>query len=358
MPAQYSGLFDSVLVIAGLVLITIGLVMFVRSKSSGVASSVEAFGIKLNVTHPSLILVLAGVGLMLAPRLLPGLPGQLDTSPPTHPTIAADAPTPLAVPPADTTPTDPIPSPPPQPSARSKPTSSTPPASTAHPVTSRPARSTPPSGSARAPSPAPARSSTATPAKSVPEPVIARAPEPSPSPAGAAPSPRAAAPTPDPAAAKPARPMVAYAALGLPINRDFWSGETQTSYTRRMHTSLQQAGQTVLRLPMRNLNLDQAEFNRWWNESRDQPVSREYCAAASAPLALVSARIETPFTSSRVESAYWPEFSLRLYHCATHRVYRQHKSLSPVNTDEWAFSTELNGEIERFLRTYRSDLAD
>ena len=68
MPADFSVLLDTLLVIAGLVLVATGLVMFIYSKTSTQASSVEAFGIKLNVTHPSLILVLAGVGLMLAPQ--------------------------------------------------------------------------------------------------------------------------------------------------------------------------------------------------------------------------------------------------------------------------------------------------
>lgn len=44
MPAHYSDLFDSLLVMAGRVLVIIGVVMFIRSKSSGDASSVEAFG--------------------------------------------------------------------------------------------------------------------------------------------------------------------------------------------------------------------------------------------------------------------------------------------------------------------------
>ncbi|MDP3399650.1 MAG: hypothetical protein Q8R97_00855, partial [Brevundimonas sp.] len=78
MPTDFSALIDTVLVLAGLALVATGLVMFIYSKTSTQASSVEAFGIKLNVTHPSLILVLAGVGLMLAPRLLPGLPGMPD----------------------------------------------------------------------------------------------------------------------------------------------------------------------------------------------------------------------------------------------------------------------------------------
>jgi hypothetical protein len=164
--------------------------------------------------------------------------------------------------------------------------------------------------------------------------------------------------TPPPVAAKPARPTLSYAALGLPISRSFWSGETRASYTRRIHTSLQQAGQEVLRMDTRGLELGQAEFDAWWNESGQHPRSRELCAAPHAPLALLAARVETPTTISSVESAYWPELKLRLFICADQRIYRQQKTLSPQNEDAWPFSTELNSEIERFLRTYRGDLTE
>lgn len=46
MPAHYSGLFDGALVIPGLIRIIIGLLMSIRSKSSGDAWSVKASGIK------------------------------------------------------------------------------------------------------------------------------------------------------------------------------------------------------------------------------------------------------------------------------------------------------------------------
>jgi len=165
------------------------------------------------------------------------------------------------------------------------------------------------------------------------------------------------APSP-PSAAKAARPTLAYAALGLPINRSFWSGETRASYTRRMQATLQQAGREVMHMDARELELGQSEFNDWWNESGQHPRSRELCAALPAPIALLSARVETPMVISSVESAYWPELKLRLFVCATQRIYRQQKTLSPQNDDAWPFSIELNGEVERFLRTYRSDLLD
>jgi hypothetical protein len=160
------------------------------------------------------------------------------------------------------------------------------------------------------------------------------------------------------AVAKPARPTLVYAALGMPISRSFWSGETRNSYTTRMHTALQQAAREVLRMDVRGLELGQREFDAWWNESGRHPRSRELCAAPHAPQALLSALVETPVTISSVESAYWPELKLRLFVCASQRIYRQQKTLSPQNEDAWPFAIELNGEIEQFLRNHRSDLAN
>ncbi len=149
--------------------------------------------------------------------------------------------------------------------------------------------------------------------------------------------------------------MLVYAALAVPINRSFWSGETRASATAKLRAALQQAGHDVLHMPLRELDVDPAAFDAWWDESGERR-SRELCAATPAPRALLSARMETPYVSSSIESAYWPELKLRLYLCANQRLYRQQKTLSPLNQDAWPFSTELNAEIERFVRQYRDDL--
>jgi len=351
MPADFSALFDTLLLLAGLVLVVTGLVMFIYSKTSTQASSVEAFGIKLNVTHPSLILVLAGVGLMLAPRLLPGLPDKTDKPESTVTEAAkpqAAAPTLSANPETSVAPT-----PPPVPSP-SIPTAAAPVASakvtlkpTAAPPAAAPARTTRAakphiSAPAAASKPATPRLADARPAATPAVPVQAKVK------ADATPA----------VAAKPARPTLAYAALGLPISRGFWDGETRASYTHRINANLQQAGYEVLRMEPRALALDQQAFDAWWNESGQHPRSRELCAGPHAPRALLSARVETPTAISSVESAYWPELTLRLFVCANQRVYRQKITLSPLNEDAWPFSTELNSEIERFLRAYRGDLTD
>lgn len=346
-------LFDTVLVVAGVVLVVTGLVMFIRSKTSTQSSSVEAFGIKLNVTHPSLILVLAGVGLMLSPRLLPGPPDK--TGKPEA--VVAEAAKPLA----PAVPTGPAPeaairpapaaaaiAPPASPAAKPAATlpDVAPPAATARPLP----RAPPPAFGAARP-----KRQEAKPASS--RPAVKTATAEAGAPTSAVSSVEAVTPL-SASAVEPVRPTLAYAALGLPSPRPFWNGETRASYTRRMLSGVQQAGREVLRMSTRELDLSPREFDAWLNESGQHARSRELCAASPAPRALLAARVETPFVYSSIESAFWPELRLRLFVCATRRMYSQQKTLSPQSGDAWPFATEFTSEIERFLRAYRGDLAD
>lgn len=363
MTMDLAPLLDGLLVIAGLVLVVTGIVMFIRSKSSTDPSSVEAFGIKLNVTHPSLILVLAGVGLMLAPRLLPELPGKI-ALPETK--VEATAPSPpdpqasMSPPPAAATP---APEASPAPASATAATPAVAPVVTPQPAASETASVARPAASPAVTKPEQPRIAVAPPTSRStptpkPAPKPAAKPVPAPEPVAASPSPTATAHTPPPASPQPTRPTLAYAALGLPISRSFWSGETRASYTTRINTTLQQSARDVLRMTPRNLGLDQGAFDAWWDEAKSNPRSRELCAAANAPRALLAARVETPASMSSHESAYWPELKLRLYICDNQKQYRQQKTLSPINADNWPFSSELNSEIERFMRTYRADLSD
>jgi len=63
--------FDLVVMIVGGLLIAGGCVLFVTGKVAGSNNKIEAFGIKMDVSNPSLILLAAGIGLLLVPRLLP-----------------------------------------------------------------------------------------------------------------------------------------------------------------------------------------------------------------------------------------------------------------------------------------------
>lgn len=166
-----------------------------------------------------------------------------------------------------------------------------------------------------------------------------------------------APPVPAPAAA--ARPALGYAALGLPGYRGFWNRETSDSYTKRMRAVMEKTGNGVLDMAPQGLDMDRDGFEAWWNEPEQSPLSRALCAASPQPRALLAARVETPpvfFTD--VESAYWPELKLRLVVCADLRNFRQSKTLSPHTGEPWPFSTELNGELEDFLRSERSELAN
>ncbi|GAA0376021.1 hypothetical protein GCM10009092_45280 [Bowmanella denitrificans] len=62
---------DLVFMLVGGALILVGLVLFVFGRRDGNKNYLEGFGIKLDVSNPSIILIVAGVGLLLVPRLLP-----------------------------------------------------------------------------------------------------------------------------------------------------------------------------------------------------------------------------------------------------------------------------------------------
>lgn len=64
--------FDYIIIGLGFSLIAIGLILFISGKrDSQKNNQVEGFGIKLNVSNPSIILIVFGIGLVLFPRLMP-----------------------------------------------------------------------------------------------------------------------------------------------------------------------------------------------------------------------------------------------------------------------------------------------
>ncbi len=82
--------FDYVIIGLGIALIIIGLFLFVSSKKGTPSSNqVEGFGIKLNVSNPSIILIVFGIGLVLFPRIMPNKPVDKDFTKITPPTDQA-----------------------------------------------------------------------------------------------------------------------------------------------------------------------------------------------------------------------------------------------------------------------------
>lgn len=63
--------FDFIIIGLGIALIAIGLFLFISGKrDSENSNQVEGFGIKLNISNPSIILIVFGIGLVVFPRLM------------------------------------------------------------------------------------------------------------------------------------------------------------------------------------------------------------------------------------------------------------------------------------------------
>lgn len=69
--------FDMVVMVSGALLMIVGVWLFARRKVEG-ANHIEALGIKMDVSHPALVLVVLGFLLLLVPRLLPE-PAKIDS---------------------------------------------------------------------------------------------------------------------------------------------------------------------------------------------------------------------------------------------------------------------------------------
>ncbi|GGF64918.1 hypothetical protein [Alteromonas lipolytica] len=69
-------MFDTFIIAVGVALVLVGLYLFVSGKQGDGSrnSNVEGFGIKINVSNPSIILIVIGVGLILLPKFLPNPP--------------------------------------------------------------------------------------------------------------------------------------------------------------------------------------------------------------------------------------------------------------------------------------------
>lgn len=165
-----------------------------------------------------------------------------------------------------------------------------------------------------------------------------------------------AAVTPQSGAGGAAR-VLAYSGLGIPGYRHFWRGEKRESYTQKLNELLAQAGARELALQAPAPATE--AFDRLWNDPELSAASRAVCAASPAPRVLLLARVETaPAYFTDIESAYWPELKMQLVDCISHNILRQQKSLAPRKEDAWPFATDLNRELNEFLRNSRNTLAN
>jgi hypothetical protein len=76
-------ILDIIFMFFGALLIFAGLYLFVSGKKDTSSNHVEGFGIKLNVSNPSIILILSGIGLLVLPRFMPESSPKVTPSEPT-----------------------------------------------------------------------------------------------------------------------------------------------------------------------------------------------------------------------------------------------------------------------------------
>ena len=57
-----------------------------------------------------------------------------------------------------------------------------------------------------------------------------------------------------------------------------------------MEGLLQKTSRDILHVAPKSIDISQAEFNAWWNESGDHARSNARCAEADAPKALLTAK--------------------------------------------------------------------
>lgn len=329
--------FDLVLMGVGAMLTLVGVYLFASGKMTDKASKVEAFGIKLDVTNPSLILILAGVGLMLAPRLLPE---QLKPEAPAPEVVQAPAPAPAS----------PIPDVPPAPSPTVPDTPVTAPAPASHktavsaptqPTTPRTARASAPLPVQPEPAPrptAPATKPITKPADSTP-------------PASPLPTAMAPAATPAPVRAVPATPkfpVYLVAGRGSPDKwKSFWENEEADAYSQKL---VRRGAERLRRIGgegRAETLTDQSSVS----SLMDNNALRQQRCSSGGLTALAIFTVAPPLVViSRVESAYWPELTLVIHDCRDGTSRREVRQLAPRNTDRFPFESDLVDNLDRILK--------
>ena len=393
---------DILLFWAGLVITLTGLVVFVlgRSKSDAAKQGdnrFEAFGIKIDVSNPSLLLVILGVVMMLVPKMIP----QQGQDPTAQPTSLEPAATGAAAPLAITAP-PPATSPEPAPASAEVPQETRAaapvqppagerddapvvrmagtgpgvpvemaeslPAGTAGLTVDQPPQApvAPPPPGKQSPAAVPAPSRERSPAVTeapraggeagTPKPVQERptaARQSDPKIGSARPAPvrtlaRAKPVEPEsPPPATPPRPRtVVLLARADADSRAGITGETHASFTRKLAAEMerrlddQRAADLVSR---REKVSDLRDY------LRDDGERLQLCDRFGTELLLIG-DLSIPFAMGNVESAYWPDLGLYLVDCGR-RVTRQRTEshLAPRYDDSFPFQVAIGRTLSSFL---------
>jgi len=367
---------DTLLFWVGLAITSIGLIVFVMGRVLPDAEKkgdnrFEAFGIKIDVSNPSLLLVILGVVMMLVPKMIPQEARDIGKSlvgsglPVEHVTTATDGrdgvdeeegkdtEQPTARPPpvvqqaaeANTEVTEPValtPAPvlkmaditPSLSTIRTERASITPDSTTAllpnTAIVAKPAEEKPASRTAAA-----AHKEKAAARRRPPEPKQARLPKPKPDPEPAVPSPQA-----------PEKQLLVVIARADVDSRAGIVRETRRSFSEKLTAEMaqqvgSQASDAVL-VTQQSLK----EIRSFLKHPADQ---QRLCGRYEAN-ALFVGDLTIPFAMSNIESAYWPDITLYLIDCEkqiSRKITRTH--LDPRYNDSFPFQVAISEVISRFI---------
>ncbi|MBL3590094.1 MAG: hypothetical protein JMN24_09925 [gamma proteobacterium endosymbiont of Lamellibrachia anaximandri] len=365
---------DTLLFWAGLGLLIVGLFIFVTGKTASEdeksqSNRFEAFGIKIDVNNPSLILIILGVVMMLAPRILPQQTAEL--VPPG--TTASSIPPPSStqvLPKQESVPAKPeiaqqksvippvqpiqknLPKPKPEPIAAHT-ASTTQPIAPPAPQAATQQISKPPVKVIEKPISKPpviiTEKQVLKPAVKIPAPVLTQ-PQP-PEPLAKTVETLVLAPStvsqPIQAPAKPSLTVLVQADADRRVGID----KSAVDYSRQVSAELINIAKDVFG---NEAEIKQQEVITL--RQRLKKTNQPYLALCRQIGAerLLLADLEIPFALSDIDSAYWPDLRLNLVDCETGRKKKKIKNhLNPTVRDRFPFQQAIKEVAADFLDDYR-----
>ncbi len=362
---------DTLLFWCGLALLCVGLFVFLTGKkasddSKKESNRFEAFGIKIDVNNPSLILIMLGVVMMLSPKFIPqevkqaAAPDLAQEEAAEKPSSAAEIPSPPAASPAlvmeSALAADPAAASTGEPPSIATPTPPSAQAASGSAVANAdshkasPSSATAPPASAATPIPAPAKQKPKAqpprqlatlrpiPAKTVTEPKPAPVPEPVAQKPTAAPQP-------------PPTPPALMVAVVADVSDRAGIRETAEAYAQRASGVIAQRAGEIFdnKLVIDSATLTDLRDHLQRGEENYAALCEKWRADI---LILGDFKIVTGY--STIDSAHWPDYHLHLYNCATRRSSQEvFKHLNPSNQDSFPFQAAISAKTVSFLTQSR-----